>query len=154
MQAKRANLAPNTVMKTIQLLPALALVLALNAAAQERPPARILPGLAPPPAPMPVDPDEFGEPGDDFFLPAGPDGMFMPDMPGRFQIIPAQIQQNGKAVSIVLKLDTQTGQVWQMKSITATVIQNGKAQPFTRLTFEPLDAEAHPQPLPPADPCN
>jgi hypothetical protein len=152
MQAKRANLAPNTVMKTIQLLPALALVLALNAAAQERPPARILPGLAPPPAPMPVDPDEFGEPGDDFFLPAGPDGMFMPDMPGRFQIIPAQIQQNGKAVSIVLKLDTQTGQVWQMKAVTATVIHNGKPKPFTRFVFEPVDPGDHPQPLPDAEP--
>ena len=76
----------------------------------------------------------------------------MPDMPGRFQIISAQIQQNGKSVPIVLKLDTQTGQVWHMKSVTATMFRNGKPHPFSRLTFEPVDEGDHPQPLPRAEP--
>ena len=142
-------------MKKPLLLTALALALTFNAAAQERPrpPIQILPGLAPPPIPVPVEPREIFP--EDMEPPDGqifPGEMFMPDMPGRFQIISAQIQQNGKAVPIVLKLDTQTGQVWQMKSITATVFRNGKPHPFTRLIFEPVDAGDHPQPLPQAEP--
>lgn len=142
-------------MKKPLLLTALALALTFNAAAQERPrpPIQILPGLAPPPIPVPVEPREIFP--EDMEPPDGqifPGEMFMPDMPGRFQIISAQIQQNGKAVPIVLKLDTQTGQVWQMKSITATVIHNGKPKPFTRFVFEPVDPGDHPQPLPDAEP--
>ena len=142
-------------MKTTLLLPILALALAFNVTAQERPPGQILPGLAPPPIPVPVDPRE-DFPGDEEplggqFMPF-PGDNFMPDMPGRFQIISAQIQQNGKAVPIVLKLDTQTGQVWHMKSITSTMFRNGKPHPFSRLTFEPVDEGDHPQPLPRAEP--
>ncbi len=138
-------------MKKPLLLPALALALAFTAAAQERPrpPVQILPGLAPPPVPGQMDPEEIFP---DEIFPGDPGEIFMPDMPGRYQIISAQIQQNGKAVPIVLKLDTQTGQVWQMKSITTTVTRNGKPQPFTRLTFEPVDEGDHPQPLPHPEP--
>ena len=98
-------------------------LLALSGSAQEGP-IRIqpapLPGLPvrgievepaqPPPdfAPgeeFPVPPDGWGEPG-------FPGEIIMP---GRFQIISAQIQQAGKSVPVVLKLDTQTGEVWQLK---------------------------------------
>ena len=147
-------LTSNSDMKTILLIPSLALMLVLNALAQERPPAQILPGLAPPPIPVPVEPEEgFPEPMP-FEVEEGfaGGGMFMPDMPGRFQIISAQIRQNGKAVPIVRKLDTQTGQAWHVKSITATMFRNGKPHPFTRLTFEPVDEGDHPQPLPRAEP--
>jgi hypothetical protein len=136
-------------MKTL-LIPILAIAFVFSATAQDRPRVQILPGLAQPPVPepMPDDPEEF--------FPGGPDGMimpgFMPDMPGRYQIISAQIQQNGKSVPIVLKLDTQTGQVWQLKSVTASVIHNGKPKPITRLVFEPVDPGDHPQPLPHAEP--
>lgn len=136
-------------MKTTLLI---LLTVAFNIAAQERPPIQILPGLAPPP--IPVEPREIFP--EDMEPPDGqifPGDMFIPDMPGRYQIISAQIQQNGKAAPIVLKLDTQTGQVWQMKSITATVFRNGKPHPFTRLIFEPVDAGDHPQPLPRVDPA-
>ena len=148
-------LPSNSEMKTNLPLPLLAFALAFNVTAQERPPGQILPGLAPPPIPVPVDPRE-DFPGDEEplggqFMPF-PGDNFMPDMPGRYQIISAQIQQNGEAVPIVLKLDTQTGQVWQMKAVTATVIHNGKPKPFTRFVFEPVDPGDHPQPLPDAEP--
>ena len=47
-------------------------------------------------------------------------------MPGRFQIISAQIQQNGKSLPIVLKLDTQTGEVWELKLTESKFFVNGK----------------------------
>ncbi len=139
-------------MKTILPFFVLGFALVLNAAAQERPPVQILPGLALPPpdtAPgQPIDPPEdfpahiHPEEGFD------PGHMFIPDMPGRFQIVSAQIQQNGKAIPIVLKLDTQTGQVWQLKTVTGQVLLNGKPRPFTHLTFVPVDGgEPHAQPM-------
>lgn len=134
-------------MKTILSPLIFTLAIAFNAAAQEQPPAQILPGFAQPP--MPAEPEEFFpedmhiDPHGEF----GPGEMFMPDMPGRYQIISAQLQQNGKAVPIVLKLDTQTGQVWQLKSVFGTLVRNGKRQTFSRLTFEPVDPGEHPQPL-------
>ena len=131
-------------MKTTLFSLIFTLALAFNAAAQEQPPAQILPQ-----PPMPVEPGEFF-PEDAHIVPHGefgPGEMFMPDMPGRYQIISAQFRQNGKAVPIVLKLDTQTGQVWQLKSVPATVIRNGRRETFTRLSFEPVDPSEHPQKL-------
>lgn len=51
-------------------------------------------------------------------------GQFQPDVspvieefygPGRYQITPAQITVDGKAVAVVLKLDTITGQTWHLQ---------------------------------------
>ncbi len=144
-------LPSNTIMKTI-ILPALALLLTVSVVAQEAPPPpaiQILPAEVPPGEPMPFDPDEFGM--EEGFIP-GHGEMFMPDMPGRYQMVSAQIQQNGKAMPIVLKLDTQTGQVWQLKFVSETIIAQGRRQMVNRLTFVPVDDAHHTQPLPPAVP--
>jgi hypothetical protein len=134
-------------------------LLALSASAQEGP-IRIqpapLPGL-----PVrgievePGQPQDFA-PGEEFPVPADmpPEGwgepgfggeMNMPAMPGRFQIISAQIQQAGKAVPVVLKLDTQTGEVWQLKLTESKYFVNGKVQVRTQMNFEPLGQNREPR---------
>lgn len=63
-------------------------------------------------------------------------GMAMPigqEMPGRFTLLSAQIQQAGKSVPVVLKLDTQTGEVWQLKQVR------------TGMSFEPIVHDREPR---------
>ena len=66
-------------------------------------------------------------------------------MPGRYTLLSAQIQQASKSVPVVLKLDTQTGEVWQLKLTESKFFVNGKVQARTRMSFEPIaqDLEQH-----------
>ena len=70
----------------------------------------------------------------------------MPDMPGRFEIIPTKVQQNGRPVAVVLKLDTQTGEVWQLKMKTSQFFHNGQPQVRSSLSFEPIFEGQPPHP--------
>ncbi len=134
-------------------------LLALSASAQDRP-IRVQP--APLPG-LPVrgievehgQPQDFA-PGEEFPVPPDmpPEGwgapgfggeIIMPAMPGRFQIISAQIHQAGKSVPVVLKLDTQTGEVWQLKLTESKYFVNGKVQVRTQMNFEPLGQNRDPQ---------
>jgi len=90
------------------------------------------------PEPPDMPPEAWGEPG---FA----DEMFMPPMPGRFQIVSAQIQQAGKSVPIVLKIDTQTGEVWQLKATTVQRFHNGRPETETHMAFEPLGQNREPR---------
>ena len=110
-------------------------LLALSASAQEgpiriQPPPNFFPGEEFP-VPPDMPPEGWDEPG------FGGE-MIMHAMPGRFQIISAQIQQAGKSVPVVLKLDTQTGEVWQLKLTESKFFVNGKVQVRTQMNFEPL----------------
>ncbi|MBR90427.1 MAG: hypothetical protein CMO66_04040 [Verrucomicrobiales bacterium] len=89
-----------------------------------------------PPEPAPVPPDGFGEPQP----PMMGGGMAMPGFvdfggPGRFEIKTVQIIPEGddKPVPFTLKLDTQTGQIWQMKldvrTKRLTLVPIGGGQP-------------------------
>ena len=81
------------------------------------------------PPPPPNDAPRFGGP-----IVGG--GMAMPigqEMPGRFTLLSAQIQQAGKSVPVVLKLDTQTGEVWQLKQVR------------TGMSFEPIVHDREPR---------
>ena len=102
------------------------------------------------PVPPDMPPEGWGEPGfgGEMIMPAMPGRggeMIMPAMPGRFQIISAQIQQDGKSVPVVLKLDTQTGEVWQLKLTESKYFVNGKVQVRTQMNFEPLGQNREPQ---------
>jgi len=68
------------------------------------------------------------------------------EMPGRFEIIPVQLMQAGKPMSVVLKLDTQTGEVWQLKMKTSKFFLNGQPQVRSSLSFEPLSGARPPRP--------
>ena len=105
--------------------------------APAQPPPDFLPGEAfPEPPDMP--PDDWAEPG------FGGE-MFMPPMPGRYTLLSAHIQKAGKSVPVVLKLDTQTGEVWQLKLTESKFFMNGKVQLRARMSFEPVaqDLEQH-----------
>ena len=105
--------------------------------APAQPPPNFFPGEEfPEPPEMP--PEGWGEPG-------FPGEMIMPPMPGRYTLLSAQIQQAGKSVPVVLKLDTQTGEVWQLKLTESKFFVNGKLQVRTRMSFEPVaqDLEQH-----------
>jgi hypothetical protein len=109
-------------------------LLALPTQAQQAPPAiRILP------APAQVDPppdfDEPEMPDDGFIMPGFPGEMMMPPMPGRYTLLSANIQKDGKLTPIVLRIDSQTGQVWQLKTSTRMIRRNGKLQPEINLSF-------------------
>ena len=98
--------------------------------APAQPPPNFFPGEEfPEPPEMP--PEGWGEPG-------FPGEMIMPPMPGRYTLLSAQIQQAGKSVPVVLKLDTQTGTVWQLKLMESKFFVNGKMQVRTRMNFEPV----------------
>ncbi len=102
-----------------------------------QPPPNFFPGEDfPEPPDMP--PEAWAEPG------FGGE-MFMPAMPGRFQIVSAQIQQAGKSVPIVLKIDTQTGEVWQLKVATVQRFHNGRPETVTHMAFEPLGQDRGPR---------
>ena len=134
-------------------------LLALSAFAQEGP-IRIqpvpLPGLPVRGIEVPAQPPTDFAPGEEFPAPPEmpPEGwgepgfsgeMIMHAMPGRFQIISAQIQQAGKSVPVVLKLDTQTGEVWQLKLTESKYFVNGKVQVRTQMNFEPLGQNREPR---------
>lgn len=128
-------------------------LLALSASAQDAP-IRVQPAPLPgPPVPgievAPVQPQPNFFPGEEFPEPSEipPEGwgepgfsgeMIMPPMPGRYTLLSAQIQQVGKSVPVVLKLDTQTGEVWQLKLTESKFFVNGKLQVRTRMSFEPV----------------
>jgi len=122
-------------------------LLALNTTAQEGP-IRVLPAPQAAPAPdvppgveFPIDPEM---PDEGWAEPGMPHEMMMPPMPGRFKIITVQLPQGGKFTPYVLKLDTQTGQTWQLKLLETTFRHNGKPQIRTRLTFQPVDGGVAP----------
>ena len=139
-------------MKPITILSVASFLLVFTGSAQERPfqiqpvPAP-QPGIAvevepaPPPPNFfpgqefpeePMEPEEgWGEPG---FL----GEMMMPPVPGRYKILTVQLPQAGKLASVVLKLDTQTGETWQLKLTESNFFRNGKQQIRTRLSFEPV----------------
>ena len=139
----------------INLFPTLALATvlsALTAAAQDNL-IRTLPAPGgdvsdiaepPPPPPVPLPPglppdvDIAGPdmPGGGWAEPGFPNEMIMPDMPGRFRIHSVQLLLNGKATPVVLKLDTMTGQTWQLKLTEQKFFFNGKAHLRTQLAFE------------------
>ena len=106
------------------------------ARAPEPPPAII---EEPPPFPE-FDP---GMEGPGFFAPGMPmpEEMFMEGMPGRFQLISANVEQKGKAVPMVLKLDTMTGQVWHLKMKVHQVLVNGRPKMETKMVFEAIATE-------------
>ena len=102
-----------------------------------QPPTDFAPGEGFPEQPD-MPPEGWGEPGFS-------GEMIMPPVPGRFQIISAQIQQAGKSVPVVLKLDTQTGEVWQLKLTESKYFVNGKVQVRTQMNFEPLGQNREPR---------
>ena len=107
-------------------------LLALTAQAQQAPPPiRILPAPAPP-APDFDGPDM---PEEGWIEPGFPGEMMMPPMPGRYTLLSANIQKDGKLTPIVLRIDSQTGQVWQLKTSTRMIRRNGKLQPEINLSF-------------------
>ena len=90
------------------------------------------------PPPPPNDAPRFGGP-----IVGG--GMAMAQaMPGRYTLLSTQIQQAGKLVPVVLKLDTQTGAVWQLKLMESKFFVNGKMQVRTRMNFEPVMHDREP----------
>ncbi len=91
------------------------------------PPPNFFPGQAFPEEPMESE-EGWGEPGE----------MMMPPTPGRYKILSVQLPQAGKLTSVVLKLDTQTGETWQLKLTESFFLLNGKQQIRTRLSFEPV----------------
>lgn len=102
------------------------------------------PGIIIEPAPPPPDFDPgMEEPG--FFHPGMPmpEEMMMGEMgiPGRFQLISANVEQKGKAVPMVLKLDTMTGQVWHLKMKVRQVLVNGRPKMETKMVFEAIATE-------------
>ena len=102
------------------------------------------PAIIAEPAPPPPDFDPgMEEPG--FFPPgmAMPAEMMMGEMgiPGRFQLISANVEQKGKAVPMVLKLDTMTGQVWHLKMKVRQVLVNGRPKMETKMVFEAIATE-------------
>ena len=140
-------------MKPLLTLTMTGALLALAASAQDAPiriqpvpgievePAQPPPNFFPGeefPVPPEMPPEGWGEPG-------FPGEMFMPPMPGRYTLLSAHIQQAGKSVPVVLKLDTQTGEVWQLKLTESKFFVNGKVQLRTRMSFEPVaqDLEPH-----------
>ena len=86
------------------------------------------------PPPPPNDAPRFGGPivGGGMAIPIGQ------EIPGRYTLLSTQIQQAGKLVPVVLKLDTQTGGVWQLKLMESKFFVNGKMQVRTRMNFEPV----------------
>ncbi len=122
-------------MKIHPLLPALLLASTLPLAAQNRPvaaplaptvvsqPAIVRPALGAPG----IAPGFFGGGAEPGFVPPGQPGQDEPmpfdpgiefPQPGRYTLITSQIQPAGKAQpqTVVLKLDTSTGQVWVLQA--------------------------------------
>ena len=50
----------------------------------------------------------------------------------------SQMQKDGKATPVVLKLDTMTGQTWQLTYAEAKFFRNGKVQTRQQLNFVPI----------------
>ena len=139
-------------MKPITILSVASFLLVFTGSAQERPfqiqpvPAP-QPGIAvevepgpPPPNFFPGQefPEEPMEPEEGWGEPGFPGEMMMPPVPGRYKILTVQLPQAGKLASVVLKLDTQTGETWQLKLTESNFFRNGEQQIRTRLSFEPV----------------
>ena len=139
-------------MKPITILSVASFLLVFTGSAQERP-FQIQPVPAPQPgiaievepAPPPPNffpgqefPEEPMEPEESWGEPGFPEEMMMPPMPGRYKILTVQLPQAGKLTSVVLKLDTQTGETWQLKLTESNFFLNGKQQIRTWLSFEPV----------------
>ncbi len=111
-----------------------------------RPIARVpvpLPEVMVEPPPPEFDPDmevpgEWGP--EDHGMPM-PQEMFMEGITGRFQLISANVQQNGKPVPMTLKIDTMTGQVWHLKMKARQILINGRPKMETVMVFEAIDTE-------------
>ncbi len=111
-----------------------------------RPIARVpvpLPEVIAEPPPPEFDPDlevpgEWGP--EDHGMPM-PQEMFMDGIPGRFQLLSANVQQNGKRVPMTLKIDTMTGQVWHLKMKARQILVNGRPKMETVMVFEAIDTE-------------
>ncbi len=135
-------------MKPIVFLVAAGVLLSITASGQEGP-IRILPTPQPDiavdvePAPPPPNffpgqdfPEPPMEPDEGWAEPGFPGEMMMPPMPGRYKILTVQLPQAGKHIAVVLKLDTQTGETWQLKVTESNFFLNGKQQIRTQLNFE------------------
>ena len=143
--------------KLALIIPASATLLALLLPAQEQPRPDILPGVRILPSPAPdidvPEPPPF-EGGDEAWAEPGfHPGMIMNDIPHRYQIMTVQMQKDGKATPVVLKLDTMTGQTWQLAYSEAKFFRNGKVQTRQQLNFVPIAGGiSAPQPMPPGFP--
>ena len=141
-------------MKPIVFFVAAGVLLSITASGQEGP-IRILPTPQPDivvdvePAPPPPNffpgqdfPEPPMEPDEGWAEPGFPGEMMMPPMPGRYKILTVQLPQAGKHIAVVLKLDTQTGETWQLKVTESNFFLNGKQQIRTQLNFERV-GQAH-----------
>ena len=132
--------------KLALIIPASAALLALLLPAQEQPRPDIVPGVrilpVPEPPPFEGGDEAWAEPG---FHP----GMIMDGIPHRDQIMTVQMQKDGKPSPVVLKLDTMTGQTWQLTYAEAKFFRNGKVQTRQQLNFVPIAGGiSAPQPMP------
>jgi len=128
--------------KLALVIPASAALLALLLPAQEQPRPDIVPGVRILPAPAPdidvPEPPPF-EGGDEAWAEAEiHPGMIMDGIPHRYQIMTVQMQKDGKPSPVVLKLDTMTGQTWQLTYAEAKFFRNGKVQTRQQLNFVPI----------------
>ena len=95
----------------------------------------------PPPPEFDRDMEVPGEWGpEDHGMPM-PQEMFMEGIPGRFRLISANVQQNGKLLPMTLKIDTVTGQVWHLKMKARQILVNGRPKMETVMVFEAIDTE-------------
>ena len=139
--------------KLALIIPASAALLALLLPAQEQPRPDIVPGVRILPAPAPdidvPEPPPF-EGGDEAWAEPGfHPGMIMDGIPHRYQIMTVQMQKDGKPSPVVLKLDTMTGQTWQLTYAEAKFFRNGKVQTRQQLNFVPIAGGiSAPQPMP------
>lgn len=100
---------------------------------------------------LPIEPGGPNDPPPMPFPEPGFHGDFMMEgIPGRYQLITASIQQDGKTVPVVLKLDTMNGQVWRLLVTSHTLLRQGKPQVETRMEFSPILTQG--QPIRPAHP--
>ena len=83
-------------------------------------------------------PPEFFPPEPGMVGPGFPGGMFFDGIPDRYRIVPSQVQIEGKATPLVLKIDTMTGQVWQLKITMSQVLRNGRAANEAKYQFVPI----------------
>lgn len=98
--------------------------------------------VEPPPPGFGPDIEAPGQWGPDHHAVPIPEEMFMEGIPGRFQLISANVQQNnGKAVPMTLKIDTMTGQVWYLKIKVRQVLVSGRPKMETAMVFEAIATE-------------
>ena len=118
--------------KLALIIPASAALLALLLPAQEQPCPDIVPGVRILPAPAPdidePEPPPF-EGGDEAWAEPGfHPGMIMRNPAPVPNCDTVQMQKDGKPSPVVLKLDTMTGQTWQLTHAEAKFFRNGKVK--------------------------